>query len=221
MRIMILAALASIPFATTIAPAPAVAWSKYGHLIICDLAYRNSTAATRDELKGLFRTHSDGARAGTRAYRSFNYACLEEDERPRRRPSEHFTNYPRDQAAVTGPTCPPGRNCILGGIESDAAILAGRSAPRARRAAALMSVGHWVGDVHQPLHVSFGDDAGGNSIVAVGACATTNLHAVWDKCLLERRVFKRVPAKRAGVSRRSSIAASIAFSKWRGATRRS
>ncbi|OCP08348.1 hypothetical protein BBX50_19755 [Ensifer sp. LC11] len=63
-----------------------------------------------------------------------------------------------------------------------------------------MAVGHWIGDVHQPLHISFADDRGGNLIKArvVGDCGTgglpapRDLHAVWDKCLLEAGMFERV-----------------------------
>jgi S1/P1 Nuclease len=44
----------------------------------------------------------------------------------------------------------------------------------------LKSVGHWVGDIHQPLHVSFVDDRGGNNIRVSGQCAG-NLHATWDE----------------------------------------
>ena len=39
---------------------------------------------------------------------------------------------------------------------------------------------HWVGDIHQPLHVSFEDDRGGNNIQVNGQCSG-NLHATWDK----------------------------------------
>jgi hypothetical protein len=62
-----------------------------------------------------------------------------------------------------------------------------------------MALGHWVGDIHQPLHVSFADDRGGNGIDArlTGRCGRSkfrpdNLHAVWDNCLLEAGLFERV-----------------------------
>ena len=54
-----------------------------------------------------------------------------------------------------------------------------------------MYVGHFVGDIHQPLHNSFADDRGGNSIVATGQC-TTNLHAAWDTCMLVQSVYGNV-----------------------------
>ena len=50
---------------------------------------------------------------------------------------------------------------------------------------ALMFLGHWLGDIHQPLHVSFSSDYGGNKnkiTPLVGRCE--NLHWYWDECLL-------------------------------------
>jgi hypothetical protein len=62
-----------------------------------------------------------------------------------------------------------------------------------------MAIGHWVGDIHQPLHVSFADDRGGNRIDVKlqGKCGKSSyrvkeLHGVWDNCLLEAGLFERV-----------------------------
>jgi nuclease S1 len=44
----------------------------------------------------------------------------------------------------------------------------------------------WVGEVHQPLHVSFEDDRGGNGVEVVGGLCDGNLHGVWDWCIVER-----------------------------------
>jgi len=52
---------------------------------------------------------------------------------------------------------------------------------------ALKFFGHWVGDVHQPLYVSFKDDRGGNLIKGTGPCEH-NLHAVWDDCIVETKL---------------------------------
>ena len=52
----------------------------------------------------------------------------------------------------------------------------------------LKSLGHWVGDVHQPLHVSFDDDRGGNLVAVNAPCKKPNLHAVWDRCIIEKKI---------------------------------
>lgn len=95
--------------------------------------------------------------------------------------------------------CPATASCILAGIERDAAILKNTSKSNEDRVFALMALGHWLGDIHQPLHISFADDRGGNGIDAKlrGKCGTSdyrveNLHGVWDNCLLEAGLFERV-----------------------------
>src|SRR5260370_19352158 len=45
---------------------------------------------------------------------------------------------------------------------------------------------HFVGDVHQPLHVGRRDDRGGNDIQVTWFGESTNLHAVWDEKIIER-----------------------------------
>jgi hypothetical protein len=48
------------------------------------------------------------------------------------------------------------------------------------------------GDVHQPLHVSFEDDRGGNGVLVTGECGTSNLHSAWDTCLVTKAVGEDV-----------------------------
>ncbi len=175
-------------------PKPALAWGKAGHLTVCDLAYRNFTPATREKLKAMF-ADGGGAVTATRTYTAFNYACLEEDAFPRRHPADHFINFPRNQLNVAGSACPGAGTCILAGISRDLAVLRSPSSTPKEQARALMAVGHWIGDIHQPLHISFADDRGGNYITATGACATTKLHSVWDNCVIERRILKRIPVQ--------------------------
>jgi hypothetical protein len=52
---------------------------------------------------------------------------------------------------------------------------------------ALKGLGHWVGDVHQPMHVSFQDDRGANK-VDVDAPCSSNLHAVWETCIIQKTI---------------------------------
>ena len=49
----------------------------------------------------------------------------------------------------------------------------------------------WVGDFHQPLHVSFEDDRGGNSVLVSELCGP-NLHSAWDTCLVLKAVGEDV-----------------------------
>ena len=72
---------------------------------------------------------------------------------------------------------------MLTAILSDFRLLSSRTEIKLNRLVALKFLGHWVGDIHQPLHVSFLDDRGGNNIRVSGQCSG-NLHATWDTCLV-------------------------------------
>jgi hypothetical protein len=161
--------------------AEAWAFGQFGHVTICEIAYRELEPTARAELVRLVEA--------TGEYTSFNQACLFADRQPRTRPSEHFVNYSRDQAVVTGSGCGTTEKCVITAIASDLAILADRTADDAKRGRALILLGHWVGDIHQPLHVSYKDDRGGNNISKEGRCGARNLHAVWDNCIVEDRVL--------------------------------
>lgn len=54
------------------------------------------------------------------------------------------------------------------------------------RLTALILVVHFVGDVHQPLHVGRGDDRGGNSITTQWFGELTKLHSLWDSGLIDK-----------------------------------
>jgi hypothetical protein len=80
---------------------------------------------------------------------------------------------------------------VVTAIDAALAILSQANAPVPDRLAALKFLGHWVGDVHQPLHVSFKDVRGGNAINEQGPCGD-DLHAVWDTCILEHKLGRDI-----------------------------
>ena len=54
-----------------------------------------------------------------------------------------------------------------------------------KRRIALRFLIHFVGDLHQPLHVGREEDQGGNKISVTWFDKQTNLHSVWDNSLVE------------------------------------
>lgn len=100
----------------------------------------------------------------------------------------HYINVPRSATRVEmGRDCENGM-CILGAIESFAGKLRDRSLPVRERREALMFLIHFIADVHQPMHVSYRDDLGGNRIDIILFGSETNLHRVWDSGLINRRM---------------------------------
>lgn len=72
----------------------------------------------------------------------------------------------------------------------------GANGTAADRAEALRWLVHFVGDLHQPLHVGYAEDRGGNTIVVegeggAGESGPGNLHRLWDVTLVEALVHGR------------------------------
>jgi nuclease S1 len=158
------------------------AWGDTGHQLICEIAFQELNPQARARVIALLQRDPD--------FSLFSKACTWPDH-PRKRTSEHFVNLPRSSAQIEDDPCPLDAKCVVTAIDADFAILSQASASEMDRLAALKYLGHWVGDVHQPLPVSFKDDRGGNAIDAQGPCAE-NLHAVWDTCIIERKLGRDI-----------------------------
>lgn len=168
-------------------PDDVYAWGQDGHKLVCAIAERHLTDegksfANRVNAQGEFL--KDGVL-------SFPESCLWPDKvrYTTRKDSyeHHFINIPisansvnlsRDCAALT---------CLPAGIQRSIVYL---SSPvegereMGRQAAALRYLGHFIGDLHQPLHVI--DDWGGNKIKVTWFGKETNLHSVWDSGIVAK-----------------------------------
>jgi len=160
---------------TMSAAAPAAfAWGDAGHRIVCKIAYL--------ELKPTARKQVDALIALDPKFRSFAASCVWPDLFPPVRPAEHFINVPREANSIDPKRlCPTADRCVASAILNDSRDLA-ISTNSQDRLRLLKSLGHWVGDIHQPFHVSFEDDKGGTLVTASGHC-TANLHLAWDFAL--------------------------------------
>jgi hypothetical protein len=158
------------------------AWGDTGHKIVCDLAFRLAAPDTRAEIRRLIRLD--------REFDFFADSCTWPDH-PRKRAEEHFINLKRDATGISADNeCPTSETCVLSAIEEDSKKLAA-SGDDEEKLEALKFLGHWVGDIHQPLHVSFKDDRGGNNVHVTGECSA-NLHSAWDNCLVFQALGENV-----------------------------
>ena len=173
-------ALLPIGLAWLFAAAPeARAWGDAGHRIVCQLAYLELTPAAKAQVDALIALDPK--------FHSFAASCTWPDAFPPVRPQEHFLNVPRTARAVDpAHLCPLADRCVASAILNDARDLA-LSQDSSDRLRLLKSLGHWVGDIHQPLHVSFEDDKGANFIDSSGACSQS-LHLDWDICIVEAKL---------------------------------
>ena len=181
-------------------PADTLAWGALGHRLVCAVALLqldDDERAEIDRLASSFRG-PNGLR-----YRYFTSGCTFADTaRGRSRSGAaawrryapfdrwHYLNVPRDARAVTLRHCDG--NCVLTGIEHHFRQFANRDRRDDERAEAMLLMSHWIADVHQPLHVAFADDFGGNSVDVVGDVYDGDtLHEVWDRDVVDDLVGDR------------------------------
>lgn len=165
--------------ALTLAPSSAAfAWGDEGHRIVCGIAFHEAAASTRAKIEAMIASNGETG--------PFTETCIWPDH-PRKRDDEHYVNLARDAQAIGADECPLADRCVVSAIGKDVAILSDPASDDVPRFLALKFLGHWVGDVHQPMHVSFQDDRGGNSVDTTGTCGS-NLHSAWDTCLLQQAV---------------------------------
>jgi hypothetical protein len=172
----------------------AFAWGGLGHETICELAFLELDDTARQRVIVLIQQDQE--------FTTFRASCNWPD-RPRQRAPEHFVNLPRNATGIDRDECPLAYECVVSAIEEDLAVLASSEATDQEKLAALKFLGHWVGDIHQPLHAASQDDRGGNHIRTRGS-SCESLHTLWDSCIVEERLGMHpltiVPELRAGIT---------------------
>jgi hypothetical protein len=152
---ILIAKLAALAAALLLYAPAASAWGGLGDEAICELAFRELDDTARQRVVALIRLDPE--------FTTFRASCNWPD-RPRQRASEHFVNLPRDAIGLEDADCPLADECVVSAIEHDFAVLASPSATDEEKLVALKFLGHWLGDIHQPLHAASRDDRGGNHV---------------------------------------------------------
>src|SRR5205085_12575854 len=78
--------------------------------------------------------------------------------------NQHFLNVSRSTKTISEEMCHD--DCVLTAIETQSKALKSGATDQ-ERAEGLIFLGHFVGDIHQPLHISYQQDQGGNQIKPV------------------------------------------------------
>jgi hypothetical protein len=156
--------------------APGWAWGPEGHRIVCAIAYDELSPIARERVTAIL---------GIKSKEEFADTCNWADEIRPQRPetaSWHFVNVPPGATTVDlMRDCSGAGSCVVAQIDKEAVALKDRPADPAET---LKFLAHFVGDVHQPLHISYEADRGGNSIKGAFFKRKTNLHAIWDSGLI-------------------------------------
>jgi hypothetical protein len=175
--LLALSTLIPAPWPSPPSPVPRSAWFDLGHRTVALIAEGRLTpqaaAAVQDILAG----------------QSMADASLWADQiRGQRRDTGplHYVNIPLQASAYDPATQCPGGQCIIAAIEDERRVLTDPRASSVERAEALKFLIHFMGDLHQPLHVSNNNDRGGNQAQVQFFGTGSNLHKVWDGELIER-----------------------------------
>ncbi len=145
------------------------AWWDDGHRKVCELALEKISYEKRKEIENLIGKGSDW--------------CVWADTIKRKRPETrpwHYINLARNDFSYSPTDCPE-QGCIVSALEEQIKIYKNKNNKKWKRAEALKFIGHFVGDIHQPLHVGDAGHYGGNrQFITLYDGTKTNIHELWD-----------------------------------------
>ncbi len=152
------------------------AWGPIGHSVIGEIAQSKLLPETKRIIRQQLQTPSLANVA--------NWA--DEVKKRRKQKPWHYTNIPEGILDYDRRRDCPDGDCVTEIIPKMAKTLARFREPLKSRREALKYLVHFVGDIHQPLHLGYASDRGGNRISLRYRGRNTNLHALWDQGLIER-----------------------------------
>ena len=155
------------------------AFSFDNHRIVCQMAYEQLSTTKQAKIDALIKKSP---------HKSFALACPWPDQIRNTKgythtKTWHYINVPRQATQVSLNDCPE-KGCALSALKEMQYKL--KNNPN-NDWQALLFVSHIVADIHQPLHVGYSDDAGGNQKKVTLGKRNTNLHQLWDGALLKRQ----------------------------------
>ena len=158
-------------------------WGAQTHRVICDIAWRNLSAKAKPEVSKLLVKAKQ---------KTFASSCVWADKiksksRYKFTKVHHYLNVPESATQIDMSRDCGHKGCVVEAVEAYANVLRGKETADYINdpAKALMFLGHFVGDLHQPLHVSYARDWGGNSIYLRGSFGKVALHYLWDVTIPE------------------------------------
>lgn len=154
-----------------------LAWGKIGHRIVGEIAERNIDVKTKKAVQELLST-DDLARASTWA------------DEIRSEPKVYGYSFPWHYVSI-----PDGKNYfdqkrvkegdVIEALFRLEDVIRDSKQSKEERIKALRFYIHFLGDLHQPLHVGRSEDLGGNRVKLGWFKRDANLHSIWDEDLIK------------------------------------
>lgn len=157
-----------------------ISWGVVGHKTVADIAYNHLTPQAKSAVAQLLGNESmaDVASWADEILGQADYKATAPD---------HYLNLPlglSHDAFVSNVQGQENRN-VYKALQHDADVLRDPTSTATEKTEALKFMIHFVGDMHQPMHVSRAADKGGNTIQVRYEDKGTNLHTLWDSKLLQ------------------------------------
>ena len=156
------------------------AYDVVGHRIITDIAYKNLTEKARQQVdevlgkRGIIYTSSWADEIKSDKKYAYSYQWHYQNLAPGL--TEGSIRYMLENPVSEGEHLFYGISQMIGRLKNDKTD-----------AEALKFLVHFVGDLHQPLHLGRPEDRGGNGVSMTWFGRKTNIHAVWDGMLIDSR----------------------------------
>ncbi len=151
-------------------------WSKTGHRVTGEIAQRHLTRKARKAVNKLLK--------GQSLAEVSNYADdIKSDPDYRAFGPWHYVNLPSGKAYTDVEPNPSGD--VVMAIQHCISVLKDEASSESDRIFYLKMLVHFVGDLHQPLHVGRAEDRGGNDIQIRWFDTGSNLHRLWDSNMID------------------------------------
>jgi hypothetical protein len=169
--IFILIGFLNTSTSTEIAPA----WGPTGHRATGKIAEKHLTKKAKKRIDKLLNGES-------LAFVSTYGDEIKSERKYNKYYSWHYVNMPFDKTYEQSEKNPNGD--IITGIDKCIEVLKSDTSSTEDKQFFLKMLVHFIGDLHQPLHIGRAEDKGGNDIQVRWFNKGTNLHRVWDEDMI-------------------------------------
>jgi hypothetical protein len=154
----------------------AVFWGKNGHRVTGKIAEKHLSRKAKKCIDKILKGQS-------LAFVSTYADEIKSDRKYSKYYPWHYVNMDLDQTYEQAEKNPEGD--LVTGINTCITVLKDKNSTDEEQNFHLKMLVHFIGDLHQPMHIGQKEDKGGNSIQVEWFGSGTNLHSVWDSKMID------------------------------------
>jgi hypothetical protein len=166
----------SLFFTTAPTTEETIFWGQNGHRATGRIAEQHLTRSAKRKIDKLLKGQS-------LAFVSTFADEIKSDRKYRKFSAWHYVNMDIDQNYDQADKNPKGD--LVSGILKCIEVLKNKESSEEDKVFYLKMLVHFVGDLHQPMHIGQREDKGGNALQVQWFGKGTNLHSVWDTKMIE------------------------------------